>query len=108
MKGDGVMSELKIGSGVDTCPTCGGNLIPGTYDHIVGGEHLEHAISGEIRWMQHIILDVPAMICSICGSPWLRPDDEAYGTLQAYMETSAEQGVFVRTVRYRSLAETVH
>jgi hypothetical protein len=103
-----MMAQLKTESERRDCPICGGNLKAGTYDHVIGGEHVEHRISGEIRWMQHIILDVPALICSTCGSPWLPPADKAFERLQAYMKTSAEQGVFVRTVRYGSIAETVH
>jgi hypothetical protein len=90
------------------CPACGGKLDSGTYDHVVGGEQLEHQISGEIRWIQLIVLGVPALVCTTCGSPWVTADDGVLEVLQAHVRTCAEQGVFVSTVRYSSLAPTTH
>lgn len=102
------MTEPKKENPADNCPVCGGNLAPGKYDHVVGGEHVEHRVSGAIRWVQHIILDVPARICTTCGSPWVTADDEVSEKLQTYVRKSAEQGVFVSTVGYRSISPTTH
>ena len=106
MKGERTM-VVRIESGATGCPVCGGNLVPGKYDHVVGGHHVQHE-SGEIKWMQHVILDVPALICAKCGSPWVRSDDEILETLQTYVTTSAEQDVFVSTVSCQSISVTVH
>jgi hypothetical protein len=101
------MAQLKTQSEGRNCPICGGNLKAGTYDHVIGAEHLEH-VSGEIRWTQHIIRDVPALICASCGSPWIRPEDGVLETLQAYMRTCVDQGVFVSNVQYLSISPTIH
>jgi len=102
------MTRPKKKIAADTCPVCGGHLSPGKYDHVVGGEHIEHQISGEIRWTQYVILDVPALICTMCGSPWVTAGDEVLEQLQSHVRTCARQGVFVSTVNYHAISPTTH
>lgn len=102
------MTQPKKQSLSDNCLVCGSKLVSGTYDHVLGGEHVEHQVSGEIRWTQHVILGVPALICRRCGSPWVRADDGVLEKLQTYAATCAAQGVFVSTVNYLAISPTTH
>jgi hypothetical protein len=100
--------SFQLAQPAQKCPVCNGEMAPGKYDHVVGNEHFTHFETGQIRWLQHIILDVPAMICTTCGSPWVRADDRVMGRLQAYVRTCAEQDVFVSTINYVFVAATIH
>jgi len=100
--------SFRLAQPAQKCPVCKGDLASGKYDHVVGNEHVTHFETGQIRWMQHVILDVPALICSTCGSPWIRSGDKVLETLQAYVKTCAELDLFVSTIDYVSISPTTH
>jgi len=76
---------------VDTCPLCGGNKTEGMTTFTV-----------DLKETLVVVRDVPATLCSLCGSEWL--SDEIAATLENIVQDAKNRSHLVEVTPFRKVA----